>query len=121
MQLKDSSLFRQQAYIDGAWLDADGGQTIEVSNPASGEAVGSVPKRAAAGPGRAVEAAERALARWRDLTAKERSQTLRGWYELILENQEDLARLMTLEQGKPLTESRGEIAYAASFIEWFAE
>ncbi|MCF6780466.1 NADP-dependent succinate-semialdehyde dehydrogenase [Stutzerimonas stutzeri] len=121
MQLKDSSLFRQQAYIDGAWLDADGGQTIEVSNPASGEVLGSVPKMGAAETRRAIEAAERALPAWRDLTAKERSQTLRRWYELILENQEDLARLMTLEQGKPLTESRGEIAYAASFIEWFAE
>ena len=121
MQLKDSSLFRQQAYIDGAWLDADGGQTIEVSNPASGEVLGSVPKMGAAETRRAIEAAERALPAWRDLTAKERSQTLRRWYELILDNQEDLARLITLEQGKPLTESRGEIAYAASFIEWFAE
>ena len=121
MQLKDPSLFRQQAYIDGAWLDADQGHTLEVNNPASGEVLGSVPKMGAAETRRAIEAAERALPAWRDLTAKERSQTLRRWYELILQNQEDLARLMTLEQGKPLTESRGEIAYAASFIEWFAE
>jgi len=121
MQLKDSSLFRQQAYIDGAWLDADGGQTIKVDNPASGEILGTVPKMGAAETRRAIEAAERALPAWRDLTAKERSQTLRRWFELIMQNQEDLARLMTLEQGKPLAESRGEIAYAASFIEWFAE
>ncbi|WP_312703427.1 NADP-dependent succinate-semialdehyde dehydrogenase [Stutzerimonas nitrititolerans] len=121
MQLKDSSLFRQQAYVDGAWLDADGGQTLEVNNPASGEILGTVPKMGAAETRRAIEAAERALPAWRDLTAKERSQTLRRWFELIMQNQEDLARLMTLEQGKPLTESRGEIAYAASFIEWFAE
>jgi len=121
MQLKDSSLFRQQAYVDGAWLDADGGQTLEVNNPAGGEVLGTVPKMGAAETRRAIEAAERALPAWRDLTAKERSQTLRRWFELIMQNQEDLARLMTLEQGKPLTESRGEIAYAASFIEWFAE
>ena len=121
MQLKDSSLFRQQAYIDGAWLDADQGQTLKVNNPASGEILGSVPKMGAAETRRAIEAAECALPAWRDLTAKERSQALRRWYELILQNQEDLARLMTLEQGKPLAESRGEIAYAASFIEWFAE
>ncbi len=121
MQLKDSSLFRQQAYVDGAWLDADGGQTLEVNNPARGEVLGTVPKMGAAETRRAIEAAERALPAWRDLTAKERSQTLRRWFELIMQNQEDLARLMTLEQGKPLTESRGEIAYAASFIEWFAE
>ncbi|WP_312930507.1 NADP-dependent succinate-semialdehyde dehydrogenase [Stutzerimonas nitrititolerans] len=121
MQLKDSSLFRQQAYVDGAWLDADGGQTLEVNNPAGGEVLGTVPKMGAAETRRAIEAAERALPAWRDLTAKERSQTLRRWFELIMQNQEDLARLMPLEQGKPLTESRGEIAYAASFIEWFAE
>ncbi|MCQ4240935.1 NADP-dependent succinate-semialdehyde dehydrogenase [Stutzerimonas stutzeri] len=121
MQLKDPSLFRQQAYIDGAWLDADGGETHKVNNPASNEILGTVPKMGATETRRAIEAAERALPAWRELTAKERSQTLRRWYELILENQEDLARLMTLEQGKPLAESRGEIAYAASFIEWFAE
>lgn len=121
MQLKDTSLFRQQAYIDGAWLDADSGETLKVNNPASNETLGTVPKMGAAETRRAIEAAERALPAWRDLTAKERSQTLRRWFELIMQNQEDLARLMTLEQGKPLTESRGEIAYAASFIEWFAE
>jgi len=121
MQLNDPSLFRQQAYIDGTWHDADGGQTIEVNNPASNEILGSVPKMGAAETRRAIEAAERALPAWRDLTAKQRSQTLRRWFELIMQNQDDLARLMTLEQGKPLAESKGEIAYAASFIEWFAE
>src|SRR5690606_19505296 len=121
MQLKDSSLFRQQAYVDGAWLDADGGQTLEVNKPAGGEALGTVPKMGAAETRRAIEAAERALAAWRDLTATDRSQAPRRWFELIMQSQEGLARLMTLEQGKPLTESRGEIAYAASFIEWFAE
>ncbi|WP_312270414.1 NADP-dependent succinate-semialdehyde dehydrogenase [Pseudomonas sp.] len=121
MQLKDASLFRQQAYIDGAWVDADGGQTINVGNPATGETLGTVPKMGRAETKRAVEAAERALPAWRNLTAKERSQKLRRWFELMIENQDDLGRLMTLEQGKPLAEAKGEITYAASFIEWFAE
>ena len=121
MQLNDSTLFRQQAYIDGAWVDADSGQTIAVNNPASGEILGTVPKLGAAETRRAIEAANRALPAWRALTAKERAQKLRRWFELLMENQDDLARLMTLEQGKPLAEAKGEIAYAASFIEWFAE
>ena len=121
MQLKDTALFRQQAYIDGAWLDADSGQTISVNNPATGETLGTVPKMGAAETRGAIDAAERALPAWRDLTAKERSQKLRRWFELLMENQDDLGRLMTLEQGKPLAEAKGEIAYAASFIEWFAE
>ena len=117
MQLKDASLFRQQAYIDGAWMNADGGQTINVGNPATGETLGTVPKMGRAETKRAVEAAERALPAWRNLTAKERSQKLRRWFELMIENQDDLGRLMTLEQGKPLAEAKGEITYAASFIE----
>ncbi|WP_287030612.1 NADP-dependent succinate-semialdehyde dehydrogenase [Pseudomonas sp. UBA6310] len=121
MQLKDSTLFRQQAYIDGTWLDADNGQTISVNNPATNEVIGSVPKMGKAETRRAIEAAERALPAWRALTAKERSVKLRRWFELMMENQDDLGRLMTLEQGKPLAEAKGEIAYAASFIEWFAE
>jgi len=121
MQLKDSTLFRQQAYIDGTWLDADNGQTISVNNPATNEVIGSVPKMGKAETRRAIEAAERALPAWRALTAKERSIKLRRWFELLMENQDDLGRLMTLEQGKPLAEAKGEIAYAASFIEWFAE
>ncbi|AVD88349.1 MULTISPECIES: NADP-dependent succinate-semialdehyde dehydrogenase [unclassified Pseudomonas] len=121
MQLQDSSLFRQQAYIDGAWVDADSGQTLRVNNPATGELIGHVPKMGAAETRRAIEAAERALPAWRALTAKDRANRLRRWFELMMQNQEDLARLMTLEQGKPLVESRGEIAYAASFLEWFGE
>ena len=121
MQLNDSTLFRQQAYIDGAWVNADSGQTLAVNNPATGEILGSVPKMGAAETRRAIESANRALPAWRALTAKERAQKLRRWFELLMENQEDLARLMTLEQGKPLAEARGEIAYAASFIEWFGE
>jgi succinate-semialdehyde dehydrogenase/glutarate-semialdehyde dehydrogenase len=121
VQLKDSSLFRQQAYIDGAWVDADNGQTLKVNNPATGELIGSVPKMGVAETRRAIEAAERALPAWRALTAKDRANRLRRWFELMMQNQEDLARLMTLEQGKPLVESRGEIAYAASFLEWFGE
>ncbi|WP_371365861.1 NADP-dependent succinate-semialdehyde dehydrogenase [Pseudomonas sp. QL9] len=121
MQLKDSSLFRQQAYIDGAWVDADNGQTLAVTNPATGELLGSVPKMGAAETRRAIEAADKALPAWRALTAKERANKLRRWFELMMQNQDDLARLMTLEQGKPLAEAKGEIAYAASFLEWFGE
>ncbi|WP_367394410.1 NADP-dependent succinate-semialdehyde dehydrogenase [Pseudomonas sp. X4] len=121
MQLKDAQLFRQQAYINGEWLDADNGQTIKVTNPATGEVIGSVPKMGTAETRRAIEAADKALPAWRALTAKERSAKLRRWFELMIENQDDLARLMTTEQGKPLAEAKGEIAYAASFIEWFAE
>ena len=121
MQLKDPSLFRQQAYIDGAWVDADNGQTLKVNNPATNEIIGTVPKMGAAETRRAIEAADRALPAWRALTAKERANKLRRWFELMIENQDDLARLMTLEQGKPLAEAKGEIAYAASFLEWFGE
>ena len=120
-RLSDPKLFREQCYIDGRWADADGGGVIEVSNPANGEVLGSVPKMGAAETRRAIEAAERAWPAWRGLLAKERATILRRWFELILENQEDLAQLMTLEQGKPLAESRGEVVYGASFIEWFAE
>lgn len=121
MQLKDAQLFRQQAFINGEWLDADSGQTINVTNPATGEVIGTVPKMGTAETRRAIEAADKALPAWRALTAKERSAKLRRWFELMIENQDDLARLMTTEQGKPLAEAKGEIAYAASFIEWFAE
>ncbi|MFS0825342.1 NADP-dependent succinate-semialdehyde dehydrogenase [Pseudomonas phoenicis] len=121
MQLKDAQLFRQQAYINGQWLDADNGQTLNVTNPATGEVIGTVPKMGTAETRRAIEAADKALPAWRALTAKERSNKLRRWFELMIENQDDLARLMTTEQGKPLAEAKGEIAYAASFIEWFAE
>jgi len=121
MRLSDPKLFRQQCYIDGKWSNADGGGTIPVSNPANGEVLGTVPKMGRAETRRAIEAAERALPAWQAKTAKERAAILRKWYELMMANQEDLAQLMTAEQGKPLAESRGEIAYASSFIEWFAE
>lgn len=120
-QLSDPELFRQQCYIDGTWVDADSGETLEVTNPATGEALGTVPKMGAAETRRAIEAAEAAWPAWRAKTAKERATVLRKWFDLMMANQEDLAVLMTMEQGKPLTESRGEIAYGASFIEWFAE
>ena len=119
--LKDPSLFRQQCYINNQWLDADGGERITVTNPASGAAIGTIPKMGAAETRRAIETANTAYPGWRARTAAERSAILRRWFELILENQEDLAVLMTAEQGKPLAEARGEIVYAASFIEWFAE
>jgi succinate-semialdehyde dehydrogenase/glutarate-semialdehyde dehydrogenase len=120
-QLDDPKLFREQCYIDGGWADADSGAVIDVTNPATGEVLGTIPKMGAAETRRAIEAAEKAWPAWRGLLAKERANILRKWFNLILENQEDLARLMTLEQGKPLAESRGEVVYGASFIEWFAE
>ena len=120
-QLTDTKLFRQQGYIDGAWAPADSGKTLAVTDPATGEQLGTVPNMGAGETRRAIEAANAALPAWRAKTAKERANILRKWFELMMANQEDLARLMTAEQGKPLAESRGEIAYAASFIEWFAE
>ncbi|KFX69072.1 succinate-semialdehyde dehydrogenase [Pseudomonas taeanensis MS-3] len=121
MQLQDSGLLRQQAYVNGEWCEADSGERTVILNPATGEPLGSVPNMGRAETRRAIEAAQTAQPAWRALTAKERANRLRNWFELILANQEDLARIMTAEQGKPLAEARGEIAYAASFIEWFAE
>jgi succinate-semialdehyde dehydrogenase/glutarate-semialdehyde dehydrogenase len=121
MQLKDPSLLKQQCFIDGAWCAADAAGTLVVNNPASGAVLGSVPNAGAAETRRAIAAAASALPAWRSRTAKERAQLLRRWFELMLEHQSDLAILMTAEQGKPLAESQGEISYAASFIEWFAE
>ena len=121
MQLTDASLLRQQCYVDGAWIDADGGGTIEVTNPATGEVLGSVPQLGAAETRRAIEAADAAWGPWRAKTAKERANILRAWFNLMIDHTDDLATLMTAEQGKPLAESKGEIVYAASFIEWFAE
>jgi succinate-semialdehyde dehydrogenase/glutarate-semialdehyde dehydrogenase len=117
--LRDSKLFRQAAYVDGQWIVKD--KTIDVDNPATGEVLGTVPQLDAADTRRAIEAAERAFPAWRAKTAKERANVLRRWFDLMMANQDDLARLMTLEQGKPLTESKGETAYAASFLEWFGE
>ncbi|MFN4628288.1 NADP-dependent succinate-semialdehyde dehydrogenase [Klebsiella pasteurii] len=121
MQLNDPTLFRQQAMINGRWRDASSKETLVVTNPANGQQLGSVPKMGVGETHEAIDAAARALPAWRALTAKERSSILRRWFELMMEHQDDLARLMTLEQGKPLAEAKGEISYAASFIEWFAE
>ncbi|SFB24300.1 succinate-semialdehyde dehydrogenase / glutarate-semialdehyde dehydrogenase [Collimonas sp. OK607] len=121
MQLKDPSLFRQQAYINGEWCNADKGGSHAVTNPATGETIGSVPLMGAAETKRAIAAANDAWRQWRRKTAKERSIILRKWNDLMLANLDDLALIMTVEQGKPLAEAKGEIAYAASFIEWFAE
>src|SRR3954468_24815223 len=121
LKLKDAKLFREQCYIDGAWSDAQGGKPIAVHNPATGAVLGTVPRMGAAEAKRAVEAAQRALPAWSAKTGKERAAILRKWFDLMMANQEDLAQIMTAEQGKPLAESRGEIAYGASFIEWFAE
>ena len=121
LQLKDPTLLRHQAYLNGAWVDADGGQTINVSNPATGEHIGTVPLMGAAETRRAIEAANAAWPAWRKKTAKERAAVLRRWHDLILENADDLALIMTTEQGKPLPEAKGEVQFGASFIEWFAE
>ena len=120
-RLADPTLFRQQVCIDGRWQDADSGATLSVHNPANGMLLGTAPLCGAAETRRAIEAAAQALPAWRALTAGARARILRRWFDLVLEHQEDLARLMTLEQGKPLAEARGEIVYAASFIEWFSE
>src|SRR5882757_6524853 len=120
-QLKDKKLFREACYIDGSWVQSKSGGAVQVDNPATGEIIGTVPKLTGAETREAIEAANRAFPSWSARTAKERAIVLRKWFDLMLENQEDLAKLMTLEQGKPLTESRGEVAYAASFLEWFGE
>jgi acyl-CoA reductase-like NAD-dependent aldehyde dehydrogenase len=114
VQLKDMSLFRQQCYIDGQWVDADDKSTLAVYNPADGQQIGTVPKMGEAETRRAIETAHEAMKEWRARTAKDRSAVLRKWFDLMMANQEDLAVLMTVEQGKPLAESRGEIAYGSS-------
>jgi succinate-semialdehyde dehydrogenase/glutarate-semialdehyde dehydrogenase len=121
LSLKDPDLFRRQAYIGGRWCDADSGATLEVNNPATGTIMGTVPMMGANETWRAIEAAKDAFVGWSRKPAKERSILLRGWYDLIMANVDDLGALMTAEQGKPLAEAKGEVAYAASFIEWFAE
>jgi len=121
LPLKDPKLFREQCYIDGVWADADSGKTFAVDNPATGGTLGSVPDMGAAETRRAIEAADRAWPAWRAKTAKERAALLRKWFDLMMAHQDDLGLLLTTEQGKPLAEAKGEIAYGASFIEWFAE
>ncbi|MBI1906671.1 MAG: NADP-dependent succinate-semialdehyde dehydrogenase [Rhodocyclales bacterium] len=121
VKLNNTELFRTQCYVAGEWIAADSGATTTIHNPATGEAIGSVPLMGAAETRRAIDAANAAWPAWRALTAGARARILRKWFELIVANQEDLAVLMTSEQGKPLAEARGEVLYAASFIEWFAE
>jgi succinate-semialdehyde dehydrogenase/glutarate-semialdehyde dehydrogenase len=121
MKLRDPDLLRTRAFIDGKWVDAAGGATLAVVNPATREPLGTVPDMGVPDTRRAIEAAGAAFPMWAALTARERAAILRRWYELLMANQEDLATIMTAEQGKPLAESRGEIAYGASFIEWFGE
>ncbi|GGC04753.1 NAD-dependent succinate-semialdehyde dehydrogenase [Marinobacterium zhoushanense] len=116
-----STIIRTQAYVDGQWVSAASGKTLAVTNPATGEHLADVPDMSAEEAAAAVEAADRAFDSWKKTTAKSRAQLLRRWYELIMDNQEALAQLMTAEQGKPLAESRGEVAYGASFAEWFGE
>lgn len=119
--LKNKELLRDRCPVAGAWIAADGGDTISVTNPSNGETVGAVPKMGASETRRAISFAEKAGVAWRARTAKERAAIMRRWFELMMAHQDDLAAIMTAEQGKPLAESRGEIAYAASFIEWFGE
>lgn len=119
--MTDRLINRTQAYVNGQWVDSTSGNTLAVHNPASGAHLADVPDMSAAEASAAVEAAHEAFASWKNTTAKERSRLLRRWYELIMEHQESLAQLLTAEQGKPLAESRGEVAYGASFAEWFAE
>lgn len=121
MNLKDPSLFRQAALVGETWIEADPKNAIEVNNPATGEIIGRVPKLGAADTRTAIEAAARVQKEWAARTAKERSAVLRRWFELMIENKDDLGRILTMEQGKPLAEATGEIVYGASFIEWFAE
>ena len=121
LTLKDPKLFRTQCYIDGAWCDAVGGRTFAVTNPANGAVLGTVPDLGAAETRRAIEAAERALPAWRAKTGKERAAILRKWNDLILAAQDDLALVLTTEQGKPLAEAKGEIQIGAAYVEWFAE
>ncbi|HEY5741351.1 MAG TPA: aldehyde dehydrogenase family protein, partial [Terrimicrobiaceae bacterium] len=119
--LQDPSLFRQQAFVAGRWCDADDGATAEVNNPATGEVLGRVPYMGRDEARRAIEAATNSWAGWREMPAKDRSAILRRWHDLMLANVDDLGKLMTAEQGKPLAEAKGEVAYAAAFMEWFAE
>jgi succinate-semialdehyde dehydrogenase/glutarate-semialdehyde dehydrogenase len=121
LQLKDSALFREQCYVNGQWIDAAGHKKTEVDNPANGEVIGTIPALGKEETRRAIEAAEAAWPAWRARTGKDRAALMRSWFELMLEHRDDLALLMTTEQGKPLAESLAEINYAASFIEWFAE
>ena len=121
MRLNDSSLLKTQAHINGVWVDADNGETLAVTNPATGELIAEVAKCGTAETRRMIEAAAAAQKLWAQSAVKERAAVLRRWFNLVMENQEDLAQILTAEQGKPLAEARGEIAYGANYIEWFSE
>ena len=121
ISLQDSSLFKNKAYINGQWLDSESKETFEIINPATGKKVAEVANCGAIETTRAIESAETAMQSWQQLSAKERANILRKWFELVMDNQEELAQILTMEQGKPIAEARGEIAYGANYIEWFAE
>ncbi|MCK5166434.1 MAG: aldehyde dehydrogenase family protein, partial [Rhodospirillaceae bacterium] len=121
MQLNDTNLIKNKCYVNGKWVDAGSGESFEVTNPATGSVISTVPNFGADETRAAIQAAENAYPEWRAKTAKERAVLLRNWYELIIDAADDLATLMTAEQGKPLTEARGEVVYGASFVEWFSE
>ncbi len=121
LSLSDNTLFRTECYINGQWCSAESSARLAIKNPATGDVIAEVAKVGAEETRRAIEAAETAMTAWRAVPAKQRASILRNWFNLVMENQEDLARIMTVEQGKTLAESRGEVAYGASYIEWFAE
>ena len=121
MKITDSKFYRDKCYINGEWVSADSGETISVNNPATLEEIGTVPKCETAETRRAIEAANTAWPEWKAKSARQRSDILRKWFDLMIENKEELAQMMTIEQGKPINESRGEIGYGASFVEWFSE
>lgn len=121
LDLKNPSLLRKQSYVDGQWIDADSGNTFDIKNPATGEVVASIADLGADETRRAIEAADKAWPAWRDQTVKERAKILRRWYDLIIDNADDLAKILTVEQGKPLKEAKTEIVYGANYIEWFSE
>ena len=121
IDISDSGLLRTSAYIDGQWVDADDGGVFEVTNPANGEVIATVARGGTAESRRAIEAADKAMRSWRATTIKERAGLLRRWFNLMMDAQQDLAKILTAEQGKPLAEAVGEIAYGASYIEWFSE
>ena len=121
MKITESKLYRDKCYINGEWISSDSGETISVNNPATLEEIGTVPKCETAETKRAIEAANKAWPEWRAKSARQRSDILRKWFDLMIENKEELAQMMTVEQGKPINESRGEIGYGASFVEWFSE
>ena len=121
MEIKDSKFYRDKCYINGEWVNADSGETISVNNPANLKEIGTVPKCGTSETRNAIEAANNAWPEWRAKSARQRSEILRKWFDLMIENKEELAQIMTVEQGKPINESRGEIGYGASFVEWFSE